>query len=93
MVHRTGGRDSYVRKSVSNSSIPTNWQSSSFVFLYQNSAFSLSRTRPAGFEQFVLEMGDPATELVLPTPAAPDMGKLIALAAKRRIDILGPLPE
>ena len=56
-------------------------------------ARSLVLNAPAGFEQFVLEMGDPATELVIPAPAPPNMGKLIALAAKRRIDILGPLPE
>jgi mannose-6-phosphate isomerase-like protein (cupin superfamily) len=56
-------------------------------------ARSLVLNTPAGFEQFVLEMGDPATELVIPAPAPPDMGKLVALCAKRRIDILGPLPE
>jgi len=44
---------------------------------------------PAGFEQFVLEM---STDMTLP-PAPPDMAKLIALAAKYKIDIHGPLPE
>jgi hypothetical protein len=29
----------------------------------------------------------------LPVPSPPDMDKLIALAAKYRIEILGPLPE
>jgi quercetin dioxygenase-like cupin family protein len=48
---------------------------------------------PCGFEQFVTEAGEPAAELTLPPPSAPDMPKLIALAAKYRIDILGPLPE
>ena len=44
---------------------------------------------PAGFEHFVLEMGEDLT-----SPAAPpDMTKLVALAAKYKIDILGPLPE
>jgi len=48
---------------------------------------------PAGFERFVIEMSEPATELTLPPPAQPDMTKLMALAAKYKIDILGPLPE
>jgi uncharacterized protein (TIGR02246 family) len=48
---------------------------------------------PAGFERFVIEMSDPATERTLPPPAPPDMAKLMALAAKYNIDILGPLPE
>lgn len=47
---------------------------------------------PAGFEHFVLEMSEPATDLTLPPPA-PDMGRLMAVAAKYKIDILGPLPE
>jgi len=41
---------------------------------------------PAGFEQFVAELSAPA-------PAAPDMAKLTAAAAKYQVDILGPLPE
>ena len=44
---------------------------------------------PAGFERFVLEMGEDLT-----SPAAPpDVPKLIVLAAKYKIDILGPLPD
>jgi quercetin dioxygenase-like cupin family protein len=41
---------------------------------------------PAGFEQFVVDLGEPA-------PAPPDMAKLMALAAKYQIDIHGPLPD
>jgi len=41
---------------------------------------------PGGFEQFVVEMSEPA-------PAPPDMAKLMAVAAKYKIDIHGPLPE
>ena len=41
---------------------------------------------PGGFEQFVTEMSEPA-------PAPPDMAKLMALAAKYKIDIHGPLPD
>jgi quercetin dioxygenase-like cupin family protein len=48
---------------------------------------------PAGFENFVIEMSEPAAAPVLPPPSEPDMAKLIALAAKYRIDILGPLPD
>jgi quercetin dioxygenase-like cupin family protein len=50
-------------------------------------------TTPGGFEGFVMEMGQPAKSLTLPAPSAPDMDKLKALAAKYRIEILGPLPE
>ena len=41
---------------------------------------------PGGFAQFIVDMSEP-------TPAPPDMAKLMALAAKYSIDILGPLPE
>jgi ketosteroid isomerase-like protein len=41
---------------------------------------------PGGFDQFVVEMSEP-------TPAPPDMAKLMAAAAKYSVDILGPLPE
>ena len=44
---------------------------------------------PAGFEHFVLEL---ATEMDAP-PTPPDMAKLMATAAKYKIDILGPLPD
>jgi quercetin dioxygenase-like cupin family protein len=44
---------------------------------------------PAGFERFVLEMSEPDAA----PPAPPDMAKLMTLAAKYKIDILGPLPE
>jgi quercetin dioxygenase-like cupin family protein len=44
---------------------------------------------PAGFERFVLEMGE---DLNSP-PSPPDMAKLVSLAAKYQVDILGPLPE
>jgi quercetin dioxygenase-like cupin family protein len=50
-------------------------------------------TTPGGFEGFVMEMGQPAAPLTLPAPSAPDMNKLIALAATYRIEILRPLPE
>jgi quercetin dioxygenase-like cupin family protein len=49
-------------------------------------------TTPGGFEGFVMELGEPASSLTLPIPSAPDMNKMIAVAAKYRIEILGPLP-
>ena len=48
---------------------------------------------PAGFEQFVVEMGKPAQELTFPPAEPPDMDTLLRLAAKYNIEILGPLPE
>jgi mannose-6-phosphate isomerase-like protein (cupin superfamily) len=50
-------------------------------------------TPGTGFVGMMQEMGEPATERVLPTPKAPDMEKLTRLCAKYQIDILGPLPE
>ena len=44
---------------------------------------------PGGFEQFVL---DQATEIAQPD-APPDMARLMELAARHQIDILGPLPD
>jgi uncharacterized protein (TIGR02246 family) len=41
---------------------------------------------PGGFEQFVVELSEPA-------PAPPDMAKLVAVAAKYSIEVHGPLPE
>ena len=41
---------------------------------------------PGGFENFVIELSEPA-------PAPPDMAKLVAVAAKYQIDVHGPLPE
>lgn len=46
---------------------------------------------PAGFEQFIPELSERTPDLTIPPPA-PDMGKLMAVAAKYKIDILGPLP-
>jgi quercetin dioxygenase-like cupin family protein len=46
-----------------------------------------------GFVGMMIEMAERATERVLPSPTAPDVGKLTMLCAKYKIDILGPLPE
>lgn len=50
-------------------------------------------TTPAGFDQFVTEAGEPATELKIPAPREPDFAVLTQLAAKYQIEILGPLPD
>jgi quercetin dioxygenase-like cupin family protein len=48
---------------------------------------------PSGFDQFFVEMGRPAKELVLPPAEHPDVEKIITLAAKHQTEVLGPLPE
>src|SRR5579864_9048091 len=48
---------------------------------------------PAGFEQFVLALSAPAAGDAPPSAGPPDMEKLIAMAARYHIEILGPLPE
>jgi hypothetical protein len=50
---------------------------------------------PAGFEQFPVEVGEPAEGLTLPPPPEepPDMERMMSIAAKYDIEILGPLPE
>ena len=53
----------------------------------------LLTTPGGGFENFILEMSDPATEVNKPPAGRPDMERLLALAAKHKIEILGPLPE
>ncbi|HWO93947.1 MAG TPA: quercetin 2,3-dioxygenase [Dehalococcoidia bacterium] len=71
----------------------------SFVFLPRGvkHAFSVEAsaparvvqiTSPSGFERFVAEAGEPARALTLPPPAPPDLGGLIAAAAKYGIEIL-----
>jgi quercetin dioxygenase-like cupin family protein len=45
-------------------------------------------TMPAGFEQFVIEMSEPT-----PPVGPPDLDKLMSVAAKHNIEILGQLPE
>ena len=56
-----------------------------FVVLGDTPARMLLLCSPGGFEQFVLELSEPA-------PAPPDMAKLMAVAAAHQIDIHGPLP-
>jgi quercetin dioxygenase-like cupin family protein len=48
---------------------------------------------PAGFEQFFVEAGEYAKELTLPPAEPPDMERLMSVAPKYDIEILGPLPN
>ena len=52
----------------------------------------LLQNYPAGFEGFPVEVGEPAEELTIPTAEPPDMERLMTIAAKYNIEILGPLP-
>jgi len=74
----------------------------SFVFLprgivhmFQNAGTKPCRMllglSPAGFENFFMEMGEPAPSLTLPQPSPPDIEKLMRLAKKYNNEIL--LPE
>ncbi len=47
---------------------------------------------PAGFEDFIMELGEPHPDFSTPPPE-PDIKRLVAVAAKYKIDIHGPLPE
>lgn len=49
-------------------------------------------TEPAGFESFMLAVGQPAATLTIPPPSAPpsDPAPLVAAAAQCGIEILGP---
>jgi len=48
---------------------------------------------PAGFEEFVLALGERATAPGFPPATPPDMAKIMAAASARQVEILGPLPE
>ena len=52
----------------------------------------LPQNYPAGFERFPVEVGEPAKALTIPPAEPPDMDKLMAIAAKYDIEILGPFP-
>jgi quercetin dioxygenase-like cupin family protein len=49
-------------------------------------------TEPAGFENFMRTLSEPATELVIPPPATepPDVEAMARLAAEYGVEILGP---
>jgi quercetin dioxygenase-like cupin family protein len=53
----------------------------------------LLQTNPSGFENFVLALAEPAPAQGFAAGGPPNMGAVMAEAAKVGIDILGPLPE
>lgn len=55
----------------------------------------LALITPAGFEQWFVETGEPAGDLSLPPipDSPPDVGALIAAAARYGVEILGPPPN
>jgi mannose-6-phosphate isomerase-like protein (cupin superfamily) len=50
----------------------------------------LQITSPAGFEDFARQAGEPAASRTLPTPSAPDIPRLVALAERHGAPIVGP---
>jgi quercetin dioxygenase-like cupin family protein len=50
----------------------------------------LEITTPAGFEQFHVELSEPAAERRIPDPAPLDVGALAACSARYGCDIIGP---
>ena len=44
-------------------------------------------------DQYFVEVGEPARELTLPPAEPPNMERLMSVAPKYDIDILGPLPD
>lgn len=56
-------------------------------------AHFLLLTSPAGFENFVSAAGEPASAPGLPTPAAPDVDRLVRIAAEHGVQIIGPPME
>jgi hypothetical protein len=47
-------------------------------------------TSPAGFEDFVAEIGRPAGHFGLPEPSAPDIPRLVEASGRHGQHILGP---
>jgi len=50
----------------------------------------LQITSPAGFEQFITELGRPAERAGLPEPSAPDIPRLTAVMARYGHEMVGP---
>lgn len=53
-------------------------------------ARALTFTSPSGFAEFVAELGQPATELVVPPAAPVDERGLAAVAQRYGVEIVGP---
>jgi len=48
---------------------------------------------PSGFAGFVKEFGEPAPSRAVPPPGPIDEGRLVELARKYQIEIVGPPPD
>jgi quercetin dioxygenase-like cupin family protein len=62
----------------------------------ERAARLLQLTTPAGIEQGFVEMGEPATSLVLPPPHIPtpeEIGRMMTISAKYNVEQLGPPPQ
>lgn len=59
------------------------------------SAHVLNILSPAGFEQFFVDVGEPAAEAIMPPPleGPPDVGRLAAISATYGVEITGPPPS
>lgn len=53
-------------------------------------AHLLQWNTPAGLERFFLEMGEPLTDLTSLAGAPPDVEKLLQLASRYQVELLGP---
>jgi quercetin dioxygenase-like cupin family protein len=53
----------------------------------------LFMTTGGDFAKFVLEASQPASRLSLPEPTAPDIPRLVQIADRHNLGILGPLPK
>jgi mannose-6-phosphate isomerase-like protein (cupin superfamily) len=56
----------------------------------EDGARMLVTSSTAEFDRFVADVGEPATEHRLPDPTAPDIDRLVGIAAEHAIEILGP---
>ncbi len=58
----------------------------------QTSAHLLQWNFPGGLERFFLELGEPIVDPTSPPAGPPDIAKLLALAPRYQLEILGPPP-
>jgi len=65
----------------------------SFSVTGDRQARMLQLSSPAQFEHFAAEMGEPATEMVIPEPREVDVPKLLGVAPKYGIQMLPPPGE
>ncbi len=61
-----------------------------FTIVGEQPLRGLVLTAPAGFEQFITEMGEPALTRTIPAGGPPDMEKLMTLTAKYGIELQIP---